>query len=263
MKLLLIPLLLLTGSKILAETEGPTIEYSINSSSSSVTITQEKSDQLDELSKNYLFDKIRVALLKSPYILGVQFTKGLETKEDNKWSKYRTIKRTSKAYINLSLPAKFSILVDVEEEYRKCKTNLPKEAKSSYSRHDAYSYGSSECKDSDLRSEVVINGPLAVYSSFASYINPTELLKEKQSLSWTLSHHYSGDKMKFEGEFDIKSDSFEKGIFKFMQLSNINFSGPLDISLSGQAVSQQVTRKDILVGIARTLKRINEEVVGL
>jgi hypothetical protein len=237
--------------------------YSISGSNATVTtVVKKASADKEKLMRSYLFEKIAEKLKAFPMVTGVEFNK--ETKGEissSSYSDYWELKRSYPAMIHLSLPTSVTMMVRVEESYRKCKSPAEKAASIStpmggrdYDDYSGYGgFASEQTVDCTLQSSVKIRGPVAVYGNFASSMNVERLLKEKQSISYEVSRDWlDKTSMKIEGRFSIESELFDRNLFKFLDAFNLKVS---------DSESKVMTRNNLLLGIARVLRVNNERVV--
>lgn len=233
--------------------------YSISgSSAAAITVVKKASAEKEKLMRGYLFEKLAENLKQFPLVTSVEFdkeSKGSVTTET--YLDYWELKRSYPAMIHLSLPTSVTLMVRVEESYRKCKSPAEKAAGSSAIKID-YSdsdFGSitDTTVDCNLSSSVRIKGPYSVYGNFASSVNVDRLLKEKQTISYEVARDWS-DKttMKIDGRFSIESELFDSSLLKFLDTFNLKVA---------EDDSKSITRNNILVGIARMLRINNERVV--
>ncbi len=236
--------------------------YSISGSNATVTtVVKKASAEKEKLMRGYLFEKIAEKIKAFPMVTGVEFNK--ETKGEiisNSYSDYWELKRSYPAMIHLSLPTSVTMMVKVEESYRKCKSPAEKAASIStpfggrdYQDYHDGGFGGDQTVDCTLQSSVKIKGPFAVYGNFASSVNIDRLLKEKQSISYDVSRDWlDKTSMKVEGKFSIESELFDRNLFKFLDAFNLKVS---------DSDSKVMTRNNLLLGIARVLRVNNERVV--
>jgi|GEM_PF-6941209 len=255
----IILMLAISGSAVFAEETKTT--YSISGSSATVTtVVKKASEEKEKLMRSYLFDKIADKLKAFPMVTAVEYNK--ETKGEissSSYMDYWELKRSYPVMIHLSLPTSVTMMVKVQESYRKCKSPAEKAASLSTpvgrDYEDYHSGGSSsdQTVDCSLQSSVSIKGPFAVYGNFASSVNVDRLLKEKQIISYEVSRDWM-DKtsMKVEGKFSIESELFDRNLLKFLDAFNLKVT---------DSDSKVMTRNNILLGIARVLRVNNERVV--
>lgn len=223
--------------------------YRINSGNSEVTTIVRNDKTKETLIRNFIFPVVGEALKTIPQVSNVVFVPGKETKEDYSWANYTTIKRESFAYINLSLSSQVSLLFKVNEELRKCKS---KETKRETSGSDDWSGSSSnECDITALKSEVTVEGPIAVYGTFVSSVDVNRLLKKKQNLTVSVKLNYSQE-FEMETNFNILSSSFEESLMKFFEVFHFT-----------SQIGENFSRRQLLVGVARAMRNINEKVLEL
>jgi len=237
--------------------------YAISGSNATVTtVVKKASTEKEKLMRGYLFEKIAEKIKAFPMVTGVEFNK--ETKGEitsNSYSDYWELKRSYPAMIHLNLPTSVTMMVKVEESYRKCKSPAEKAASLSSpmggrdfdENHGYGGFGGDQTVDCTLQSSVKIKGPFAVYGNFASSVNIDRLLKEKQSISYDVSRDWlDKTSMKVEGKFSIESELFDRNLFKFLDAFNLKVS---------DSDSKVMTRNNLLLGIARVLRVNNERVV--
>lgn len=236
-----------SAKKKSSETGERSVDYSINGQRAMVKIKLEKNNQHDGLLTDYLFEKLQPAILNNQYVTGIQFSAGEDQLEVRRFGLYDLHNRTSHAYVTLSLPTKVSLLFEVKETYRVCKPEK------------------SDCNISNLQSEVQVVGPVAVYGSYATFFDVDSFLKDKQSLSWSIRKGYVGEDLYFEGEFKIESQKFEEGLMKFAKAFGVDLVGGASDTVQPMAGAAQslLTRRHLLLGASRTLRLMNEEVLGL
>lgn len=250
--------LLVAGMAASAEETKTT--YSISGSNATVTtLVKKASAEKEKLMSSYLFEKIAEKIKAFPMVTSIEFNK--DTKGEvsgSSYTDYWELKRSYPAMIHLSLPTSVTMMVKIEESYRKCKSPAEKAASATSPigrDYDDYMGGgmNEPTVDCTLQSSVKIKGPYAVYGNFASSVNVERLLKEKQTISYEVSRDWS-DKtsMKVEGKFSIESELFDRNLFKFLDAFNLKVS---------EQDSKVMTRNNILLGIARVLRVNNERVV--
>lgn len=258
-------LLLFVSTITAAQAEETKTTYSINGSSAQVvTVVKKASAEKEQLMRSYLFEHLAKKLKAFPMVTGVEFNKDVKGEvSGSSWSDYWELKRKYPAMIHLSLPASVTMMVKVEESYRKCKSPAEKAAGLTTPLGGFESWGdegfggggagANVTVDCTLGSSVKITGPYAVYGNFASSLNVEKLLKEKQNISYEVGRDWS-DKtsLKIDARFNIDSDLFDVNLFKFLQAFNLK---PTDTA------SQVYTRNNILLGISRVLRVNNERVV--
>jgi hypothetical protein len=223
--------------------------YAVTDQGTTVTtlLTEDKSKS--KMINSYLFPVIEKTLKKNPIVSNVVFVPGVESKTDNSWSDYITKKRESYAYVNINMNSQISLMFKVVEELRVCKAN--KKSKSTdQSSFDEWA-SPSGCGLSVLKSSVEIKGPVAVYGTYVSNINVDSLLNEKQELSFSVSTNFN-EQFQIESSFKILSSSFEEGLVKFLEVFNFK-----------TGIAQHFSRRQLLVGVSRSLRTINEGVLGL
>ncbi len=254
----------MVGTWLLASTaayaEDFRTTYSINSSSATVTTkVLEASLEKENLLREFLFPTLAKKLGELPSVNSVTFNAGdkkSETVKGSSYSDYWERTRSYPAMIQLAMPASLTLMVNVEESYRVCKSVAEKEAKATDPSDDYYDRGggssSDDSVDCALSTTVKVTGPIAVYGNFASGVDINGLLKEKQKISFTLDREYSNKKnLELDGRFDIESNDFEISLFKFLQVFN----------LQTQDKEAFASRERMLVGMARVLRMMNEKVV--
>lgn len=243
-----------------AEPEDIRTTYNITGSSATVqTSIKKASAEREKLMRDFLFPVLAEKLKSLPLISGIEFDG--EVKPDvssNTYSDYWEYKRSYPAMIRLALPSPVTLMVKIEESFRSCKSPAEKAANATspggLDYHDGRGGSSSDGKiDCALSASVKVKGPVAVYGNFASGINLSELLRDKQSLSFEVTRSYS-DKtsMSVTSKFMIDSEIFDRNLFKFLA----TVGARLDSSDS------EMTRNSLLVGTARIMRLGNEKVVA-
>ncbi len=226
--------------------------YSIDSSSSEVETILRKDKSKNPLIEKYLFSTVAKALEKVPSISNVVFVPGDETETENNWSSYIRKKRESFAYVNLNMNTQVSMLFKISEERRVCKTVVKEEVEENDDDIDRfYSGGSSGCNINSLKSEVTISGPISIYGTYASNINVDTILKDRQKIKISVESNYSKEFV-MNTEFSILSSSFEEKLMTFFKVFQYK---PM--------IGSTFTRRQLLVGVARALRTINEGVLEL
>jgi hypothetical protein len=247
-------LALFCGSQITEASEIKT-SYSITSTAATVTTTIKNATiDHEKLMHDYPFEKLAKALQAFPMVSGVTYNAKSATEEVNSSpSEYHEYKRSYPAFIQLNLGTPVTLMVRVEEQYRRCKTDGEKAGNpppSEYDRHGYESAGSS-CL---LWSAAKIKGPYSIYGSFASSVDLEQLLREKQTISFDIRRDYSDKTMvRVEGKFSVDSELFDRHLFKFLDAVNVKV----------EAVEGAYSRSNVLLGTARILRVNNERVVGL
>lgn len=246
--------------------------YSISSNTATTTtLVKKASEEKEKLLRGYLFETIATKLKSLPMVSGVEFDDEVEGQiSGSTYSDYWELKRSYPAMIQLALPSSVTLMVRVEETYRKCKSPAEKAAllttpaSGGYAAHheDDFTGDTLDCK---LASSVKIKGPYAVYGNFASSLNVERLMKEKQTISFELARDTS-DKtsLKLDSRFVIDSEQFERSLFKFLEAFNLKIpkvEGDV-FAVSGSSTNGSVyTRSNILLGIARIMRVNNERIV--
>lgn len=216
----------------------------------------------DKKIRESLFDVFAEKLKGSPYVTGV--TRG-ESKdlpiEDSSYLSYKTIKKEFSAFIQMSLPNTVTLLVKVQESYRQCK-NPAKVV--SYS--DPYEgSSSSQSSDCELNAEVEITGPVAIYGTYenlrslniggsSSPGSVKDMMKDKQKIKITASRSSNKEDLTIDTYAYLESMLFEKALFGFLDRYNVKVVS---------RAAENLTRHNILLGVARTIRQQNERILEL
>jgi len=252
--------LLITASLLqapIAQGEVLKTTYNITGSNATVTtVVKKASAEKEKLMHSYLFEKIAQKLKSFPMVTGIEFNSEVKGEATtSSYSDYWEMKRSYPAMIHLSLPTSVTMMVKVEESFRKCKSPAEKAAGNTTPVRGDDDWGGTTdvAVDCTLGSTVKIRGPFAVYGNFASAVNVEKLLREKQTIQYDISRDW-GDKtsLKIEGRFSIESELFDRNLFKFLDAFNLK---------AGASDSKVYTRNNILLGIARVLRVNNERIV--
>ncbi len=225
--------------------------YSISTDSSSVTtiLTEDKSK--DELINKYLFPEVEKVLIKNPLVSNVAFVPGMETSTEYSWANYITKKRESFAYVNIDVGSQISFLFKITEELRVCKTGTKDEKNVVVDEWSGTSSSTTSCDINSLQTNVKIEGPVAVYGTYASQYDVGTLLKDRQEITVTLNKNWS-KQFQMVTRFRINSSSFEDGLIRFFEAFQIK-----------SMIGDHFTRKQLLVGVARAMRTINEGMLEL
>ncbi len=232
--------------------------YSISGSNATVTtVVKKASSDTEKLMHGFLFEKIAAKLRGFPMVTGIEYNNEIKPEiKSNEWQDYWEHKRNYPVMVHLALPTAVTMMLKVEESFRKCKSPAEKAAKSAQpiGDYDGGDYGGSLSVpvDCSLGSTVKVTGPFTVYGNFASSMDMDRLLREKQSITYEVSRDWS-DKtnLKLEGRFMIDSELFDQNLMKFLGGLNAKPAGT-------EAV---LTRNNLLLGIARILRVQNERMV--
>ncbi len=222
--------------------------YSINQSTAESKSVLKGDSSKDALMKGYLMDSLKKAFLNSAYITGIQETKGVETKEEYSGLGFNTMTKKSHVFVNVSLPEKISLMFAVEQKYQACKAQASTNPDSITSCY--------------LSSSVKLTGPLNVYGDYASPIDVSNLMKNKQEISFEMSRSYDGSEVTLTSRFMINSNNFEERLMKFMEVFHVPVPVAGEIGAGGTKMAASLmTRQRMLVGVARYLRQGNERVL--
>jgi len=221
--------------------------YTITQSQAESKTTVKNDGSKENLTRGYLMDALKKAFLNSPYITSIQETKGTETKEEYQGIDYATMTKKSNIFVDVALPEKVSMLFEVEQRYQACK----KQPGSNADAAGCY-----------LTSTATIRGPVAVYGNYASPVDVSTLMQNKQDLVFELSRSYDGTELYMISRFNIASNNFEERLMKFMEVFNVPVPVAGDIGVgSKKSGPQLLTRQRMLVGIARYLRQGSERMM--
>ena len=233
--------------------------YQITGSGATVsTVIKKGSSEQEKLLTGYIFETLAKKIKQFPQVTGLEYDRDVkEEKTTTSYSDYWEIKRKYPVMIHLVLPTSVTLMLKVEETYRRCKTAGEKpqqvsQSRDGYGDYEGLGTSSGECM---LNSSAKVTGPFAVYGNFASSLDVDKLLRERQTISIEASKDWA-DKasIKLESRFAIESELFDNGLQRFLEAFNVKLQ-----SNGGSGMS----RNNILVGIARILRVNNERMVEL
>ena len=231
-----------------AATRGLSIEtsYSLHTTGNQVETVLRKDHEQWKLIKEHIFPKAIESLEAMPYISNIVFVPGEESKLEYSWANYITKRRESYVYVNLDIASQVTFLFKVSEDLRECKVSIAQKDPSSVEDEE-----DSPCNIHSLKSEAVIEGPIAVYGNFVSNVDTQSLLKNKQSFTISAQTNYSKEFV-FKTSFKILTSSFEESLVKFLDVFHIK-----------SLMVGHFTRRQLLLGTARALRTFNEKVLSL
>lgn len=233
--------------------QSVTSKYSLLGSSATVTTTiREASSEKEQLLKSFLFETVAAKLRTLPMVTGVEFNSATKAEVGgHTWSDYWEHKRTYPATIRLALPTAVTLMVRVEETFRVCKSAAEKGSAAQIPAGDDLGIvvASTDCM---LNSSVKITGPYTVYGNFATNVNVQSLMKEKQSITFSVTRDWSNkSNINLETRFALESELFESSLIKFLEVFNVSLGDK----------SAVIPRNQILLGVARLVRVQNERMV--
>lgn len=225
-----------------------------------------KNNEFDPLMRKYLLPTFAKALEGTPYINSVQFMEGKEVKGTTyEFLQYTEWSRKSHLVVALSVPSRVSMMFEVNEELRRC--NVPEKTPAPICDDHSGCTTPSASGDCQLKSSLVVRGPIAVYGVHDSTANVRQLgraLRKQQYLRVALGKSSDKADVEMETRFDIDSVNWERNLFKFMEAFNI----PTQIELASKpslndstTYNAELTRHTMFVGIARVARQLNEKIL--
>lgn len=225
------------------------------------TRTELKNDSTkDDLLKGFVTPLAIDVLRKNPYVRSFEFSSTPESRDESNAS-FTTVGRKSYAFINLDLPARVTMLFEINESYRICKAGVTITTPGATPTGGGPTGGGPGGRDSGsstsasgcaLRSSASVKGPLAVYGSFTSNKNLDRLMANKQSFKIDVTKSYDQKDLNITTAFSIDSNLFEKSLAEFLSTFGIK------TILSENSI---VSRQALLLGVARMQRQINEGIL--
>lgn len=238
--------------------------YNMQGSSVEVVTTAKRTNQFDEKMTNYLLPMVREALRGTQFVTDIQAVEGSEQREEIQWADYITHKRVSKIFVNMQLPARVSMLFNIEEDYRRCRVpqQLPGGVGSRQMEDGLDQGGGAIQQGCQLQSSFKLTGPLAIYGTYTSAINVDRLLEGKQDLQVTLTKSWDKMDTVFTTRLNVHTMQWEDNLQSFMKAFNIRpHTDQADVTTSGSSLNVLLSRQTIFLGVARFARQINERIL--
>jgi hypothetical protein len=224
--------------------------YSIsNGSADARTEYKQAPADLDAKFKDKLWEQFAKKLKDMPLVGDVQAGDVEEKKTDpGTWSDYMTISRNFSAFVQINLQKPVTMLFSVEQRHTICKT--PEQLLAQGQTPST----SSTCDN--LNTTLAVKGPIAVYGTFEteSNLDVTGMLRDKQRLQINVSRSYDKTSLNIDSSLYVDSLLFEKSLFKFFDVFNVG-------GISKK--SEDLTRQNIFLGVARIMRQSNERMLEL
>jgi hypothetical protein len=219
--------------------------YNINTSSTEAKTELKNAPlSLDEKFKEKLWDKFAEKLKDMPLVGDVQTSDVVEKVTDpGEWADYKQVSKNFSAFVQINLDKPMTLLFSVEQMNQICKP----------AGQSTNTYTSS-C--ADLNTTLSIKGPIAVYGTFEteSNLDVSGLLRDKQRLNITVSRSYDKLSLVLDSTMNVDSMLFEKSLLKFFDVYNVS-------GISKK--SEDLTRQNIFLGVARVMRQSNERMLEL